>query len=140
MTLRDVVIAMEAAADAQPSVNLIVPNDVRTLNTIKDARYGVFAWTQANHRADIENGVFSFAFNLFYIDRLADGEGNRLMVQSEGVQTISNILRQMEEDGIPVAGEVTFTPFDYRFTDACTGVYASVTFEVEMETICVNEY
>lgn len=140
MTLRDVVIAMEAAALAQPSVQMVVPNDIFALNTAKDARYGVFGWTQGEHRADVPGGLMRYAFTLFYVDRLMDGQYNRLEIQSTGVQTLANILRALDAQDIPTEGEATFQSFNQRFVDECAGVFCRVTFLVAADTTCVQEY
>ena len=140
MTLRDVVNILEAAALREPAVRTVVPNDVFALNTMQDARYGVFAWTQGQHRLDIAEGMQRFAFVLFYVDRLTDDAANRLMVQSTGVQVLGNILRAADAEGVEVEGEVAFTTFNQRFIDDCAGVYASVTLLVPADTNCKIEY
>ena len=140
MTLRDVINAMETAALSQPSVSMVVPNDVYALNNVKDAKYAAFAWTQGQHRADVAAGVMKYVFTIFYIDRLMDGEGNRLEIHSAGVQTLTNILRSLDAQDIALEGEATFQTFDIRFTDACAGVFASVTLDVLADTTCENIY
>lgn len=140
MTLREVVTILEGAAGREPAVRTIVPNDVFTLNTMQDARYGVFAWTQGQHRLDISEGLQRFAFTVFYVDRLTDDGANRLMVQSTGVQVLGNILRAADAAGVETDGEVTFTTFNQRFLDDCAGVYAQVTLLVPADTTCENEY
>lgn len=140
MTLRDVINIIETVALAQPSVNMVVPNDIYELNTIKDAKYGVFAWTQGQHRADIAAGVMKYVFTFFYVDRLVDGEGNRLEIHSAGVQTLTNILRVLDAQDIALEDEATFTTFDQRFTDECAGVFCSVTLDVLADTLCETDY
>ena len=43
MTLKEAIKVIEVVASQQPSVNMIVENDVFRLNAKADARYGVFA-------------------------------------------------------------------------------------------------
>ena len=140
MTLRDVVNVLEAVALREPAVRTVVPNDVFALNTMQDARYGVFAWTQGQHRVDIRNGLQRFALTLFYVDRLTDDGANRLMIQSAGVQVLENILRAADASGVETDGEVAFTTFNQRFLDDCAGVYASVTLLVPADTTCEIDY
>ena len=47
MTLLETIRAMEVIASEQPSVNMVVENDIFRLNSRADARYGVFSCGQA---------------------------------------------------------------------------------------------
>ena len=137
MTLLETITAIEVAASQQPSVNTIVRNDVFRLNTIPDAKYGVFAWTQGQHiiREDLQTLVFTF----FYVDRLTFNKENEVEVQSVGVQTIGNILRTLEEWGIGYE-EWTAQTFNQRFLDECAGVFASVRLVVPGGSICPDDF
>ena len=42
MTLLELIKAMEVVASKQPSVKMVVENDIFRLNALADARYGVF--------------------------------------------------------------------------------------------------
>ena len=86
MTLFETIRAIEAAASRQPSVNMIVRNDVFRLNAAPAARYGVFAWTQQQHV--LTDDLMTFAFSLFYVDRLTEDKRNELEIQSVGVATL----------------------------------------------------
>lgn len=130
---------MEVVASQQPSINMIVENDVFRLNGKPDARYGVFAWTQGNHTTSLSSGLIRFNFTLFYIDRLTANQGNQVDVQSAGIDTIDNILRILDEMGIS-AGDYTFTTFNQRFMDECAGVFANVTFEVPGGSLCKETF
>lgn len=133
MTLLQTIQAIEMAARQQPSVNMIVRNDVFRLNTIADARYGVFVWTQGQHiiREDLQTFVFTF----FYVDRLTFDKRNEVEIQSVGVQTIGNILRTLEEWGLGYE-EWTAQTFNQRFEDECAGVFASVRLVVPGGDLC----
>lgn len=137
MTLIQTIQAIERAANLQPSVSLIVRNDAFRLNTIPDAKYGVFAWTQQEHLLSGDMMIFSFA--LFYIDRLAEDKGNEIEVQSVGVQTLTGILRRLEFDDISVVGEPSFMTFNQRFADECAGVWCNVRLEVPAGWVCPDD-
>lgn len=137
MTLAQVVQRIEAVAAAQPAVNLIVPNDVFALNSIQDAKYGVFAWTQGEHSGGLDQYATGFRFTFFYVDRLRNDESNRLEIQSVGVETLGNILRALGADLALSAW--TFTTFNQRFADLCAGVYAQVTVYAPVSTACVDD-
>lgn len=126
MTLLEVIRLIERIAGAQPSVNMIVENDVYKLNSIKDAKYGVFAFVQTQHSERLEGDFKDFGFSLFYVDRLIEGKRNQLEVQSVGVETLSNILRSLNDNGLYVES-ATFQVFNQRFTDECAGVFCNVT-------------
>lgn len=140
MTLLDTIKAIEAVAGEQPNIGTIARNDVFTLNTIPDIRYGVFAWTQGQHSADLDGDLRRYAFTLFYVDRLTESAANREEVQSVGVETLVNILDQLADAGIYAEDGYTFTTFNQRFADECAGVFCSVTFDVAADAVCPVYY
>lgn len=138
MTLAQVIDTFEKVAMQQPSINMIVRNDVFRINTSPSLKYGVFAWTQGQHTGSI-NGMTSFAFSFFYVDRLKDDLSNQVEVQSVGCETIGNILRALEEYDIEV-GNYTMQTFNQRFTDECAGVFCNVTLSVPQVSACPETY
>lgn len=137
MTLQQTIEALERAARLQPSVGSIVQNDVFRLNSMPDAKYGVFAWTQQQHVLAGDTIVFAFA--LFYVDRLTEDAGNEVEIQSTGVATLSGILRRLEDDGVLPLGDPTFETFNQRFADECAGVWCSVRLEVPVTYTCPDD-
>lgn len=138
MTLAQVIDIFEKVAMQQPSINMIVRNDVFRINTSPSLKYGVFAWTQGQHSGSIA-GMTSFAFSFFYVDRLKDDLSNQVEVQSAGCETIGNILRALEEYDIEV-GNYTMQTFNQRFTDECAGVFCNVTLSVPQVSACPETY
>lgn len=134
MTLAQVISRIEGVAMNQPSVNTIIGSDVFRLNETGDARYGVFAWTQGLHRLDTATGMMRYAFTLFYVDRLTSKRDNETEVQSVGIQTLQNILLNLEDE--MDVESVDFTSFNQRFTDECAGVFASVVFLTDATIVC----
>ena len=122
----------------QPSINMIVRNDVFRINTSPSLKYGVFAWTQGQHSGSIA-GMTSYAFSFFYVDRLKEDLSNQVDVQSVGCETIGNILRALEEYDIEV-GSYTMQTFNQRFTDECAGVFCNVTLSVPQVSACPETY
>jgi len=129
MTLYEVIHAIEAIASEQPAVNMIVRNDVFRLNAVPDARYGVFAWLQGQHSAGIDEESTTFSFTFFYVDRLTSDHGNHIEVQSVGIRTLDNIIRQLDASGLSVSSAYSFTTFNQRFMDECAGVFCTVNIE-----------
>lgn len=137
MTLLEVIRTIEDAAAMQPTVAMIVENDVFRLNSYADARYGVFAWTQGRHRADISEDFMRYSFTFFYVDRLRNDIANQVEVQSVGIDTMQNILRTLRDRGVdPETYELQ--TFNQRFADECAGVYCSVVLLVENGASCAE--
>lgn len=138
MTLLEVIRAIEDAAARQPSVAMIVENDIFRLNSYADARYGVFAWVQGRHRVDpLTPDWMRFSFTLYYVDRLRNDIANQVEVQSVGIETLRNVLAILRDAGVePETYE--FQPFNQRFADECAGVFCSVTLLVEADSVCAE--
>ena len=140
MTLAQTIRILEGVAAAQPSVNMIVRNDIFRLNACTAARYGVFGWTQGQHSATVDGSLMRFRFTLVYIDRLTADQGNQVEVQSAGIATLDNIIRTLAEMGAVADEGYTFQTFNQRFLDECAGVFASVTFAVPVGGTCPDEF
>lgn len=130
---------MERAASEQPAVRTIVRNDIFRLNQKPKAKYGVFGWTQGQHKASIASNFTTYNFTLFYVDKLLNDKSNEVEIQSMGCQVLDAVLRRLEEQGIYV-GDYTIQPFNQRFTDDCAGVYASVAMDVLTRSICADAF
>lgn len=140
MNLQQVIKAFEVVASQQPSVNMIVQNDIFRLNSVTDARYGVFGWTQGQHSSSLDSSMFTFSFTFFYVDRLMDDMSNQIEVQSVGIQTLDNILKKLDDLDIYVSSTYTFQTFNQRFLDECAGVFCNVTLQVPVTTMCSEEF
>jgi len=140
MTLQQVIKAFEMVASQQPSVNMIVQNDIFRLNSKSDARYGVFGWTQGQHSSSADSSLFTFSFTFFYVDRLKNDVSNQIEVQSVGIQTLDNILRGLEELDIFVSSSYSFQTFNQRFLDECAGVFCNVSLQVPVSSICSESF
>lgn len=140
MTLQEVIRAIEVVASRQPSVNMIVQNDIFRLNSKSDARYGVFGWTQGQHSASVESSLFTYSFIFFYVDRLKNDKSNEIEVQSVGVQTLDNVLRTLDDMGISANSTYSFQTFNQRFLDECAGVFCNVSLQVPVSSVCSEDY
>ena len=136
MTLAETIKMIEAVASKQPSVNMIVRNDVFRLNEKADARYGVFAWLQGQHSSLSNSSYIDFTFTFFYVDRLKDDKSNEVEIQSTGIQTLNNIIRVLDEYDVVAEATYVFNVFNQRFADLCAGVYCNVTLSVPMTGAC----
>lgn len=140
MTLIEVIHLIERAASSQPSVNMIVRNDIFRLNALPDARYGVFGWVQGQHSTIIDSSFINYSFAFYYVDRLTEDLSNQVEIQSVGVQTLDNIIRSLDDLGIYAEQTVTFQPFNQRFMDECAGVFCNVILSVPIDTTCPEDF
>lgn len=139
MKFKELINTIERAAKGQPAVHTIIKDDVYKLNTLQDARYGVFAWTQNTHSGDITSSDVGFSFNLFYIDRLQKDEGNLEDVYSTAVDVLVNIIRTLEAEGIGI-DTWQMQPFTQKFLDQCAGMYATITLSAMVDDTCEEIY
>lgn len=139
MTLSEVIRKMEVVASKQPAINMIVENDIFRLNNKADARYGVFAFVQGQHSASVASSLVTYAFTIFYVDRLKNDRSNQIEVQSVGIQTLDNILRQLDDLGISPENTYTFQVFNQRFLDECAGVFCNVSLTVPAGSLCADD-
>lgn len=130
---------IESVASSQPSINMIVKNDIYRLNEYPNARYGVFGWLQRLHSASTTSDSQTFNFTFFYIDRLTEDKKNEIEIQSVGVQTLDNIIRSIDEMGYD-ASSYTMQVFNQRFVDDCSGVFCNVSFDIPVGDTCEETF
>lgn len=141
MTLYELVRGIEQVASAQPNINLIVENDIDKLNTLASAEYGVFGYTMGQHSTNASSDFVSYTFNLYYIDRLTEDDGNLLEIHNVGTRTLDNILRSLAHKYPAIAvGDYTFQPFLHSYTDRCAGVSVSVTIRALRDSMCCEMF
>ena len=140
MTLIQVIKAFEAIASSQPSVNMIVQNDIFRLNACPNARYGVFGWTQGIHSRGVDYNSINYQFTFFYVDRLTEDRSNQIEVQSVGIETLDNIIRDMDAKGLYVDSNYTMQTFNQRFLDECAGVFCNVSISVPAASLCSESF
>lgn len=140
MTLKELIRVIEVVASHQPSVNMVVENDIFRLNNKADARYGVFAFVQGQHSSSIDSSMIDYSFTFYYVDRLLNDRSNQIEVQSVGIQTLDNIIRQLDEVGVFSDQAYTFQVFNQRFLDECAGVFCNVTLSVPVASICPETF
>ena len=136
MTLVEVIKVIEVIASRQPSIRMIIENDVFKINEKADARYGIFAWTQGQHSTRVDSNSVDYSFTFFYVDRLKSDNSNQIEIQSVGTETLNNILRTLDDMGIDIDQTFTFQVFNQRFTDLCAGVYVNVILSVPIGATC----
>lgn len=138
MTFAQFVEKLKVVALAQPSIRTIVENDVFRLNALPSVEYGVFAFTQGQHRASLDTAVTTYVMTLFYVDRLTEDASNEVEVQSVGISTLKNIIATLADDF--GATQWTINTFNQRFTDLCAGAFATVAVEIPFDYTCSDDY
>jgi len=139
MTYQEVVKALETIALSQHNIRYAGYGDLyRDLNSNPSLRYDVFYITPNQYT--LEGDFNRFSFNLFYISRLENIDGdNMLQIQSIGKELLDNIVRTFcEEYESEVYGGIYYQPFTQRFADECAGIYMTVTLEVPVDSICAE--
>ena len=125
MTLEETIRTLEAVALQQQSVAMVIHNDIFKLNTIPNAKYAVFAYTQGEHLTSVSGDLATYRLTLFYVDRLLADKSNQTEIQSTGTQVLRNILTMMSELDFQV-DNMPIQPFTQQFVDECAGVYCTV--------------
>lgn len=133
MTLYEIIGTIETAAMTNPAINAIASNNIFAINAIPDVRYGVFGWTQGQHVLSADRNLMTYAFTLFYVDRLTENASNREIIQSVGISVLSDICR-----AIGARGAIRFTTFNQRFADECAGVMCNIEVVGTADTLCVD--
>lgn len=130
---------MKRIGELQPNVSMCVDGDIYdVLNAtpVVTAKYPCIVISQDTH-SETET-MRRYSFTLFYADRLVDDlEDNRLDVQSTGIDTISNVIRQFcQYTDTDFPTDIRYTPFTQRFASLCAGAYAQFTFETFKDDRC----
>lgn len=141
MTLFDLIHAIKDVALKQPNVRTFVEGNIyEALNANPSVEYDVICLTQGQHSQDTQFNYFDF--NIFYVSRLVDDlEDNRLQIQSISIEVITNIVQYLiDVYDIEINGNITFNTFNEKFADECAGCYGKITFVVEKEIYCKEDY
>lgn len=129
MSLYEIINKLLTIAKNKPNIKFVGEGDIYELNRA-NIDYSVFYITQNN--TTVDNGVTTYNLNLFYVDRIVDEADNHLLVQSNGIDAITNIINELVlTEDVEIEGDVVFTSFYQKFADDCSGVYAKVSFVTE---------
>ena len=139
ITLAKIIDVICAIASGERNINTVIQNDIYELDGQPDTKYNVFGITQNIHSEDDQ--FMYYNFNLYFINRVTNDErSNEILNQSTGIQVLRNIIRKtVEYLDIEVNTDIQYFPFIQKFADACSGVYADVSFAVPID-LCVEDY
>ena len=136
MTLQYIIRALEQIAINQKNIRTATDGSIyEFLDNNPSVQYNVFHITQTTHRT--EDDFDYYGFNLFFVGRLEDNlENNRLDLQSEGKEVITNILRSFCNNFDIELPTLVFYPFTQKFSDLTAGVYCNLEIEVPIDWLC----
>lgn len=139
MTLLYIIRALQQIALQQKNIRTATDGSIyEFLDNNPSVQYNVFHITQTTHRT--EDDFDYYGFNLFFVGRLEDNmENNRLDLQSEGKEVITNILRVFCEHFDIEMPTLVFTPFTQKFSDLTAGVYCNLEIEVPVDWLCEDD-
>lgn len=130
MTLYQITNNLLNIARSQHNIGYVGEGDIYSLNSLPNIDYGVFFVTQTNHSQ--REDTISYTFTLYYVDRLLPDNSNKLQIQSNGIVTLGNIINKLANKyDVEVDYGIQYTTFIQRFADMCSGVFATVTINVD---------
>ena len=78
---------------------------------------------------------------MYFIDRLTDDEDNKINIQTNGINTINDIINKLcEVNEISVQRPLQYTFFTEKFGDMCCGVYANVSIQFNNYSNCCENF
>lgn len=132
MSLKEVIDSLNSIALLQPDINTYIKSgNIYDLSEDRDARYGVFCATQGTHSYDFVNGVNTFNFILYYVDRLQSDGDNKIEIQSAAIEALKNIIRVFIKQNDVDLTTASFEVFTESFSALCAGAYATISIEVD---------
>lgn len=137
MTLKELIEDILLLAQDTDNINYANEGNIFELNSLPNIDYSVFYITQNQHTQYENTTRYSFTF--FYVDRLINEEEslNKLQIQSDGIQILSNIINKINETlDVEISYPINFQPFTEKFSDSCAGVYCTLIITVPNLGIC----
>lgn len=132
MNLIEIIDKLKEIALSKPNINFVGEGDIYELNNLGNIDYSVFYITQQTH--SFSENIAYYQLNLFYVDRLAKDNSNRLSIHSVGMDAISNILNEITNtEDVEIEFPIQFNTFNERFADDCAGVFCTVTLITKKE-------
>lgn len=137
---RELIEGLKSEALKEPNIRFAGSKDIYELNSLPDIDYGVFYITPNAHRW-YEDYV-TFSLNLYYIDRWDETDEDQLIIHSDGMRKLMNIVNRFRDNNqfVWVNWNGTFNQFYQRFKDITAGVWLTMEFSIPVEMICGEEY
>ena len=138
MTLYNFIHIIERICLSQKNVRSFGEGDLYSFMASPSIKYSMMYVTQNQHQRQGDFDLYNI--NLFYMDRNNNVDAdNSLEIQSIGKELIDNVIRIFCEDyDAEVNGNIIYQPFTQSHPDLVSGVYATVTLEVPVDSTCID--
>ena len=105
--------------------------DIYELNSLPDIDYTVFYITP--NQFIMDEDTIRYSLNLYYIDRWDETDNNQLQIHSAVLVALNNIINRFNNKfpDSTITYPLNCQLFYQRFKDVCSGVYVTVTFELD---------
>ena len=88
----------------------------------------------------INDSTMRMNVNFIYLDRLINDFSNKLLIQSDGIVYLNEVINSLDDYGIDVETGYQFTPFTQSVNDVTAGVYVTLNLQVTNNLGDCNEY
>jgi len=127
MTLLKTIEIINDVAMAHPLVNSFNEGNIYDINSNTNNIYPSIILSQAPHNLGTNTNQFNF--NIFYCDRLTENRDNRLLIQSNAIIVLTELINRLREIFLNINAN-TITTFHDRFSDELAGAYSTINIEV----------
>ena len=131
MTYFQLISELKKCALEEPNVGYAGSKDIFELNSLPDIEYSVFYITP--NAFTIDEDTIRYSLNLYYVDRWDETDNNQLQIQSAGIVALNNIVNRFNNrfPDTSIGYPLNCQPLYQRFKDMCSGVFVTVTFELD---------
>lgn len=129
MTLKEITNKIVGLAEKLPNHGSIAIGDVYEFNHKQNVRYPAFCITNNEHDYNVDENTITYNFYLFLFDRLTSNGDNKLNVQSNTMSDLIKIVDALSD--FCIVNTSTFTNFNERLNDVCSGTMCNLSLTVE---------
>ena len=131
MTYFSLITELKNCALEEPNIRFAGSKDIFELNSLPDIEYSVFYITP--NPFNMSEDLDRVSLNLYYVSRWDETDNNQLLIHSEGMIALRNILNRFSNrfEDVQIVYPFNCQPFYQKFKDMCCGVYFTVTFEID---------
>ena len=113
-----------------PNINTVVDFNPYDINSLKSVEYTTFAWV-LNEIQEDQTGT-TINLSLFYIDRLAKDNSNKMLIYETSFNTLRRIINTLETEYNYYIPNKRYTHFTEEFADKCAGCFVDISISVEL--------
>ncbi len=140
MTLKEIKQTVINICKTQPNVHTTAVGSIYdAFNATASVEYAGQVLTEREHRIDLDEDVVVYRFYLFWADRCLEDSSNVDEKKSEGMTTLLNELKLLQNKGLTIEDEPTVNTFEERFASLCAGAYLTFSVTVPISD-CADYY